>query len=92
MRRVDCEDVDGMAHTFNILASHQYPIPEDTYTLLSSDPVEWDIIFPPQYWVIGRRLPSKMFEKVSVFEMTDLNEIKRLIELGLSAKSRNILA
>ncbi|KAK0245483.1 hypothetical protein EDD85DRAFT_943910 [Armillaria nabsnona] len=86
------EDVDGMAHTFNILASHQYPIPEDTYTLLGSDPVTWDIIFPPQYWVAGRRLPSKMFEKVSVFEMTDSNEIKRLIELGLSVESRSILA
>ncbi|PBL01377.1 hypothetical protein ARMGADRAFT_1059136 [Armillaria gallica] len=89
------EDADGTAHAFNILASHQYPIPEGTYTLLGSDPVPWynkNAICSPQYWVIGRRLPSRMFEKVSVFTMTDLNEIKRLMELGLSAKSRSILA
>ncbi|KAK0245488.1 hypothetical protein EDD85DRAFT_1016590 [Armillaria nabsnona] len=87
------EDADGTAHTFNILASHQYPIPEDTYTLLGSNPFgQKDEIFPPQYWVVGRQLPSKMFEKVSVFKMTDWNEIKRLKELGVSAESRSILA
>ncbi|PBK70315.1 hypothetical protein ARMSODRAFT_1083950 [Armillaria solidipes] len=88
------EDADGMAHAFNILASHQYPIPEGTYTLLGSDPFifsqEGKICWP-QYWVVGRRLPSKRFEKVSVFKMTDSNEIKRLEKLGLSARSRNIL-
>ncbi len=78
------EDADGTAHTFNILASHQYPIPEDTYTLLGSDPFgREDNIYPPQYWVVGRRLLSKMFEKVSVFEMTDSKEMKRLKELGV---------
>ncbi|KAK0456845.1 hypothetical protein EV421DRAFT_1896040 [Armillaria borealis] len=87
------EDADGIAHSFNILASHQYPIPEDTYTLLGSEPeLRDDEIHPPQYWVVGRRLPSKMFEKVSVFQMTGSNEIKRLEELGLSAMSRSILA
>ncbi|PBL01376.1 hypothetical protein ARMGADRAFT_1160582 [Armillaria gallica] len=90
------EDADGMAHTFDILASHQYPIPEDTYTLLQSTDavflVQDDQICLPQYWVVGRRLPSKMFEKVSVFEMTDENEIKRLKELGVSAESCSILA
>ncbi len=87
-------DADGTAHTFNILASHQYPIPEDTYMLLGSSPKHTyiDEIRTPQYWVVGRRLPSKTFEKVSVFKMTDLNEIKQLIELGLSAESRSILA
>ncbi|PBK77594.1 hypothetical protein ARMSODRAFT_949540 [Armillaria solidipes] len=86
------EDQDGKAHSFNILVSHQYPIPEDTYTLLGSEPVLWDNEILPQYWVVGRRLPSKMFAKVSVFQMADSNEIKRLKELGLSAKSRSILA
>ncbi|SJL05277.1 uncharacterized protein ARMOST_08643 [Armillaria ostoyae] len=87
------EDVDGIAHAFNILASHQYPIPEDTYTLLGSDPTPWaDKICSLQYWVVGRRLPSERFEKVSVFTMSDSNEIKRLVELGLSSKSRSILA
>ncbi|KAK0232886.1 hypothetical protein IW262DRAFT_1258244, partial [Armillaria fumosa] len=82
------EDADGIAHSFNIAASHQYLIPEDTYTLLGSEP----FADPPSYWVVGRRLPSKMFEKVSVFTMTGVDEIKRLMELGLSAMSRNVLA
>ncbi|KAK0456815.1 hypothetical protein EV421DRAFT_2029263 [Armillaria borealis] len=88
------EDGEGIVHAFNILASHHYPIPEDTYTLLGSNLV-WaatNVKFPPQHWIVGRRLPSKMFEKVSVFKMTDSNEIKRLKELGLSAMSRSILA
>ncbi|KAK0456828.1 hypothetical protein EV421DRAFT_95591 [Armillaria borealis] len=87
------EDADGLGHSFNIVASHQYLIPENTYTLLGSDPFGWkDKIHPPQYWVVGRRLPSEMFEKVSVFTMTDIDEIKRLKELGLSATSRSTLA
>ncbi len=87
------EGTDGMVHSFNILASHQVPIPEDTYTLLSSNPVSWNgEICSPQYWVVGRRPPRKRFQKVSVFTMTDLIEIKRLKKLGLAAKSRSILA
>ncbi|KAK0232858.1 hypothetical protein IW262DRAFT_1500159 [Armillaria fumosa] len=88
------EDVHGIAHSFNIIASHQYPIPEDTYTLLGSNPkFRWKgKKCRSQYWVVGRRLPDKMFEKVTVFEMTDSKEIKQLKKLGLSAKSRSYLA
>ncbi|SJL05373.1 uncharacterized protein ARMOST_08740 [Armillaria ostoyae] len=87
------EDGEGIVHAFNILASHQYPIPEDTYTLFGGDPFTPNSEIPlPQHWVVGRRLPSKMFEKVSVFTMTDVNEIMRLKELGLSATSRSTLA
>ncbi len=86
------EDADGMTHAFNILASHQYPIPEDTYTLLHSRLFNWYNEGSWQYWVVGQQLPSKMFEKVSVFKMTDLNDIQQLIKLGVSAKSRSILA
>ncbi|KAK0478144.1 hypothetical protein IW261DRAFT_1594039 [Armillaria novae-zelandiae] len=82
------EDKDGITHAFHITASHQYPIPEDTYTLLADDP---NYLGSPQHWVVGRRLPNKMFEKVSVFEMTD-PEGKRMDKLGLSAKSFSILA
>ncbi len=88
------EDTDGKVHSFNIFASHQYPIPEDTYTLLGSDPfrTSWDReIRSPQFWVVGRRL-RRGFEKVSVFKMTGPDEIKRLEKLGLAAKSRSILA
>ncbi len=87
------EDAEGKVHAFNILASHQYPIPEDMYTLLGSNLMTWHgQIHPPQYWVVGRRHPSKRFEKVSVFTVTDLHEIKQLIDLGLSVQARSILA
>ncbi|PBK92037.1 hypothetical protein ARMGADRAFT_1031496 [Armillaria gallica] len=33
------KDADGMAHTFKICVTHQFPIPEDTYTLLRSLPL-----------------------------------------------------
>ncbi len=87
------EDVDGTAHTFNILASHQYPIPEDTYTLLGSNLVRTydNKIDLPQYWVVGRRLPSMMFEKVSVFKMMNEIEIEQLNKV-VSVWSHSILA
>ncbi|KAK0465663.1 hypothetical protein IW261DRAFT_1613415 [Armillaria novae-zelandiae] len=81
------KDAVGMSHTFNILASHQYPIPDDTYTLLGADPMitlDGQILRSPQYWVVGRRLPGDMFEKVSVFKMTDSDEIQRLKEPDLA--------
>ncbi|KAK0232818.1 hypothetical protein IW262DRAFT_25361 [Armillaria fumosa] len=87
------EDADGIAHSFSILAGHQYPIPEDTYTLLASDPFDSGRIrFPTQGWVVGRRLSDKRFEKVSVLTMPGTDLLERLLELGLSAKSRSILA
>ncbi|KAK0245388.1 hypothetical protein EDD85DRAFT_758519 [Armillaria nabsnona] len=89
------EDANGIVHSFNIVASHQYPIPEDTYTLVGNNPqFKWDgIMRSPQYWVVGRRLPSKRFEKVSVLKMTEKKEIKRLLsELDLPGRSRIILA
>ncbi|SJL05337.1 uncharacterized protein ARMOST_08704 [Armillaria ostoyae] len=86
------EDAHGIAHTFGILASHQYPIPEDTYTLLGSDPYYRGEMCLPQYWVIGRRLPSKKFEKVSVFNVPYRDDIWQLNRLEIAAKSRSILA
>ncbi|KAK0506434.1 hypothetical protein EDD18DRAFT_1455757 [Armillaria luteobubalina] len=81
------ENAHGISYAFPILASHQYPIPEDTYTLLS------DNLLPlGQYWAVGRRLSNKMFEKMSVFEITDFDERKRLDKLDLSAWSHSILA
>ncbi|KAK0245452.1 hypothetical protein EDD85DRAFT_943878 [Armillaria nabsnona] len=85
-------------HTFKIVAGHQYPIPEDMYTLLGTDPTFLGDRHPGQYWVVGRlRLSNtharyKIFEKVSVFQMADLEEIERLNNLGSSVYSRFILA
>ncbi len=73
-------------HTFKIIASHQYSIPEDMYTLLGTNPVSsMDHTHLGQYWVVGRlsdnRARYKICEKVSVFHMTDSKEIEQLNEL-----------
>ncbi len=91
---------DGMEHTFNIVAHHGYPIPEDTYTLLGTVTMNLTKFLPcyniqpkvqTQYWVIERRLSGGKFEKVSVFEM-DNEEVKRLSTLRIVEKGRrNIL-
>ncbi|SJL04981.1 uncharacterized protein ARMOST_08352 [Armillaria ostoyae] len=88
-------------HTFNIIARHGYPIPEDTYTLLGMEAISTLVLLGPplhycplvrtQYWVIGRRLLDEKFEKVSVFEMADREEVLRLNALGITEKHRNIL-
>ncbi|KAK0456904.1 hypothetical protein EV421DRAFT_100804 [Armillaria borealis] len=77
------EDANGKAHSFNIVARHQYPIPKDTYTLLGNNElVQLDETQTLQYWVVGRRLPSERFEKVSVLRMaTTLNEMEQLMKL-----------
>ncbi|KAK0506541.1 hypothetical protein EDD18DRAFT_1342935 [Armillaria luteobubalina] len=87
------KDTDGISHAFPIAACYQHPIPEDMYTLLGSDTfVPWDWADLPQYWVVGRRLPNTMFEKVSVFEIPDYNERQWLGKLGLTAEFRSALA
>ncbi|KAK0229236.1 hypothetical protein EDD85DRAFT_957633 [Armillaria nabsnona] len=82
---------DGIEHTFNIIAHHGYPIPEDTYTLLGTVTMDLTKFLPchniqpkvqTQYWVIGQRLSSGKFEKVSVLEM-DNEEVKRLHTLRI---------
>ncbi len=75
------EDSDGTKHTIKIIATHQYPIPEDTYTLLRAD-FKWKAShrYPDgvQYWAVGRRLSQQSFEKLSVFKITGWDEIDRL--------------
>ncbi len=75
---------DGIAHTFKIHVTHQFPIPEDTYTLLSDTDLSY-------HWAIGRRLPDGKFEKVSVIVMDNRDKAYRLRDLSLAARSRNIL-
>lgn len=77
----------GRSHTFQIHLTHKYRIPEDTYTLLGTYPS----IRSLQYWVVGRRLLGQKFEKVSVFQITDYKEGKRLVDPNLAISSRNIL-
>ncbi|KAK0437659.1 hypothetical protein EV421DRAFT_1907158 [Armillaria borealis] len=63
------EDASGIQHAFDIIANHQYPIPEETYTLLGSNVSFYG---PRRYgaqWVVGRRLSDESFEKLSVFKV-----------------------
>ncbi|KAK0458746.1 uncharacterized protein EV420DRAFT_1308249 [Desarmillaria tabescens] len=76
---------DGMEHAFNITATHEYPIPEGTYTLICAN--KWMF----QCWVVGRRLPRERFEKVSVLEITNRYEASQLEDLNVTKKCRNIL-
>ncbi len=86
-------DDAGTRHTFKITADHQYQIPDGPYALLGSDPYYYDDLYVlDQYWVVGRRLPEQKFEKVSVFQITDKEEVKRLDKLKITTKAKFILA
>ncbi|KAK0433497.1 hypothetical protein EV421DRAFT_2088582 [Armillaria borealis] len=61
------KDKDGIEHGFEIIATHTYPIPEDTYTLIDA---RSDVFCPSYGWIVGRSLPGGKFEKVSVLEIS----------------------
>ncbi|SJL15504.1 uncharacterized protein ARMOST_19004 [Armillaria ostoyae] len=77
------ESAGGMLHTFTIRATHQIPILEDMYTLISDT---WR-----HYWAVGRRLPGRRFEKVSVIAIDDGEDLYRLGGLYIPEMSHNIL-
>ncbi|KAG7442779.1 uncharacterized protein BT62DRAFT_374040 [Guyanagaster necrorhizus] len=81
------KDAHGSTHMFTIIATHQYPIPEDTYALLGSYSEPLKSNGAMQYWVVGRLLPEQRFEKLSVFRMTDWDEIVRLERLEIVKKN-----
>ena len=76
------KDADGMQYTFNICVTHQFPIPEGTYTLLGSF-VPWYPQEVTEFWVVGRSLPYRRFEKLSVIRIPDEGERKRLDQCGV---------
>ncbi|KAK0449021.1 uncharacterized protein EV420DRAFT_1565510 [Desarmillaria tabescens] len=79
------QDNSGTNHTFNIIATHQYPIPEDFYTLISG---YWEL----GYWVVGRRVPDQRFQKVSTFRMSEeIEGLQKLAKLGVGKWSKNRL-
>ncbi len=85
-------DDAGTRHTFKIIAHHQYQIPDGLYALLGSSPYsEFDGELIDQYWVVGRRLPERKFEKVSVFQIADKKEVKRLDDLQIAIEERIFL-
>ncbi|KAK0460062.1 uncharacterized protein EV420DRAFT_1747038 [Desarmillaria tabescens] len=87
------EDNTGTKHVFNIVADHQYPIPDGLYTLIGSEPFMFGVPFiRVQHWAVGRRSSMQEFDKVSVFTMLDREEVKRVLDLGVSTEIVNILA
>ncbi|KAK0458104.1 uncharacterized protein EV420DRAFT_415617 [Desarmillaria tabescens] len=82
------QDKEGIEHVFNFTATHKYPIPEDVYTLVRTFRFTLNWECP---WVIGRRLPGKRFEKVSVLEIADEEGWRRLCDLHITKQHRYIL-
>ncbi len=86
------EGARRVKHTFKIRITHQFPIPDDTYTLLGNYQQSDREGKQPQYWAVGRRVSGNQFQKVSVFVMDDLEEVQRLVNLRrLALYSRNVL-
>ncbi|SJL16377.1 uncharacterized protein ARMOST_19899 [Armillaria ostoyae] len=86
------EAADGIAHKLKIRVTHQFPIAEDTYTLLGGNR-NWLFQWSEERrlpWAVGRRLPDQRFEKVSVI-VIDNKERQKLRDLSLVARSRNVL-
>ncbi|KAK0184617.1 hypothetical protein F5146DRAFT_1074307 [Armillaria mellea] len=77
-------EYDGGIARFRTTASHTYPIPEDTYTLIYCKGLS-----KPCY-VVGRSLPGTKFEKVSVLEMSE-EEQDRLDDLDITVCREYIL-
>ncbi|KAK0458754.1 uncharacterized protein EV420DRAFT_330307 [Desarmillaria tabescens] len=74
----------GTEH-LNITATHKYPIPDNTYTLIC------DYKLYSTSCIVGRRLPGKRFEKVSVLQIPNRYRWRRVENLYITEKCRNIL-
>ncbi|KAK0498064.1 hypothetical protein EDD18DRAFT_1104547 [Armillaria luteobubalina] len=70
-------DTKGTIHAFQIMATHQHPIPKQTYTLFGA-------LMSLEYWILEQILPGWGFEKVSMFTMTKREDRERLRNLGLA--------
>ncbi len=101
------ESADRIQHTFAVYATHQIPIPEDTYMLLGSGacPVcahplreacadNHTLYIDRLYLAVGRRLPDGRFEKVSVVVMDEpfQDKVKSLQDMGIARVSDTYLA
>ncbi len=73
-------DKGGIEHRFEITATHTYPIPEDTYTLI--DTCSLGPLGSESGWVVGQSLPGRKFEKVSMLILS-FEEHRRLQKRGI---------
>ncbi len=72
---------------FEIIAHHQYPIPDGSYTLLCANPhgaFKSRLDNELSFWVIGQRLADQKLKKLSTFKM-NMN-IMALISRGIGAE------
>ncbi len=86
------EDTHRIQHVFNLTAPHQYPIPEDAYTLIGPKDRFYGPINCKDWvqWVVGRRLSDESFEKLSVVTMAGDVE-KRMLDVTGREQRVNIL-
>ncbi len=86
------EDAHRIQHVFNITATHQYPIPDDTYTLIGPEEESYSPIEgkPWVQWVVGRRLSDERFEKLSVLTMAG-DVARRMLNVTGGKEQVNIL-
>ncbi len=77
----------GLGRAFRVVADHAYPIPDGLYTLIGSK----GILEQRGYsWVVGRQRQDGKFEKLSVFSMSEEEEM-RLRELGIMEEVETVL-
>ncbi|KAK0436326.1 uncharacterized protein EV420DRAFT_238848 [Desarmillaria tabescens] len=81
------KDKGGIEHGFEVTATHTYPIPDDTYTLIDSCS---EYVRLHNVWVVGQSLPGGKFEKVSVLELSR-QEHCRLNDLDITEQHQYIL-
>ncbi|SJL12701.1 uncharacterized protein ARMOST_16132 [Armillaria ostoyae] len=86
------EDAHRIQHVLNVTATHQYPIPEDTYTLIGPEEKPYRPIELEDWvqWVVGRRLSDESFEKLSVLTMGG-DVAKRMLDVTGGEERVNIL-
>ncbi len=72
------------------------PIPNyrrGLYALVGSRPLFYPgVFFERQGWVVGERLPGEVFKKVSMFQILNEKDVKRLHELGVTTDTETFLA
>ncbi|PBL02406.1 hypothetical protein ARMGADRAFT_1158949 [Armillaria gallica] len=90
------KDKGGIERRFKITATHEYLIPEDTYTLILTFSLHISSYSTSTsfrcYCIVGRSLgPGERFEKVSVLQILDEGEVDRLRVLYITTPCRYIL-
>ncbi len=76
------KDHTGTERILDIVAPHQYPIPDGSYTLLGTNCATGSVLC----WVVGWRLPDQKLRKLSVFRMYEETTMS-LVSRGIATKT-----